>query len=184
MLFAFRTLVAAAHAAVASLVTLLPASADNLGAHLRITEDRAWATLKISPCAGDEVDECVAHQLSCERGKWLPEFSIYYGPVESIAATLVAGSEGLAEGVLTLSSGTVSIRLKIPAIHLDQNEMDGGWILTVGVSNMDDVFEVLTARNSEGAAIQIGGQMFSVAPQRGDGEKLSQWRDVCREIFG
>ncbi|RWN25251.1 hypothetical protein [Mesorhizobium sp.] len=159
------------------------ARSEQLFSYFSQGDDPLQATVTISPCQGEEVAECVSHSLSCSAASWIgPEFTIITGNVEKIAAALIVGTEGRAKALLKLAGGVTTVDLTIPSIHVDANEMDGGWSATLGIGNKDAFFDALTKKSSEGATFVVGGEIFLLAPQDGDGENLLKWKTACAAI--
>lgn len=164
---------------------LAPARGEEFHAYLYENEEQPAAHLTFSPCTGEEVSECVAYSLSCDPARPPPlQISILTGPVEPMAIDLIKASAGSTYAKVALSAGGKSIDLPISMIHVDANEMDGGWMLSLGTYDTAPLLDTLSKDNSEGASITISDRMFSLAPQKGDGAKLVQWRDACIRIRG
>jgi hypothetical protein len=141
-----------------------------------------FSSITISPCTGVEVAECILHSLSCGPTPYeSPEFEIVSGNVEKIVSSLVVGTEGQAKAQLELSEGSTSIDLTIYSIEVRSNEMDGGWIVILDLDPAE-FFDELTEKNSEGASIVVAGDRFLLAPQKGDGKKLVEWKNACTAI--
>nr|WP_298098867.1 hypothetical protein [uncultured Shinella sp.] len=148
-------------------------------------EEQPAAHLTFTPCTGEDVSECVAYSLSCDPAQTPPlQINILTGPVEPMAIDLIKASAGLTYAKVGLAAGKTTIDLPISMIHVDANEMDGGWMLNLGTYDTAPLLDALTKDNSEGAAITIGDTRFSLAPQKGDGAKLMKWRDACIRIRG
>lgn len=164
---------------------IAPVRGEELYAYFYENEEQPAAHLTFSPCTGEEVSECVSYSLSCDPARTPPlEISILTGPVEPMAIDLIKASAGLTYAKVALSAGGKSIDLPISMIHVDTNEMDGGWMLSLGTYDTAPLLDTLSKENSEGATVAIGGKVFSLAPQKGDGAKLAQWRDACARIRG
>lgn len=154
------------------------ARSEELFSYFSQSDDPPRTSVTISPCTGDEVAECVSHSLSCAKAPGgEPELTIVVGDVEKIASSLIVGTKGQAKARLKLAGGSVS--LAITSVRLDSNDMDGGWIATVGLGRIDDFYDVLTEKGSEGASLVVAGKHFPLAPQKGDGKKLVAWKDAC-----
>ncbi|MCR6501793.1 hypothetical protein MUO32_22405 [Shinella sp. CPCC 101442] len=164
---------------------LTSARSEEFYAYMYENEEQPAAHLTFSPCTGEEVSECAAYSLSCDPARSPPlQISIITGPVEPMAIDLIKASAGLAYAKVALSAGGKSIDLPISMIHVDANEMDGGWMLSLGTYDTAPMLDTLSKDNSEGATIAIGDRTFALAPQKGDGAKLVQWRDACIRIRG
>ena len=164
---------------------LAPARSEEFHAYFYENEDQAAAHLTFSPCTGEEVSECVAYSLVCDPAQTPPlQISILSGPVEEMAVDLIKASAGATYANVPLSAGPKKIDLPISMIHVDANEMDGGWMLSLGSYDTAPLLDTLSKETSEGATITIAGTTYSLAPQKGDGEKLMQWRDACVRIRG
>jgi len=164
---------------------LAPARGEEFHAYLYENEEQPAAHLTFSPCTGEEVSECVAYSLICDPAQTPPlQISILTGPVETMAIDLIKSSAGPAYAKVPLSAGAKKVDLPISMIHVDANEMDGGWMLNLGTYDTAPLLDTLSKDNSEGATVTIGDQIFSLAPQKGDGEKLVKWRDACVRIRG
>lgn len=164
---------------------IAPARSEEFYAYLYENEEQPAAHLSFSPCTGEEVSECVAYSISCDPARTPPlQISILTGPVEPMAIDLIKASAGLTYAKVILSAGGNNIDLPISMIHVDANEMDGGWMLSLGTYDTAPLLDSLSKDNSEGAAIAIGDRTFALAPQKGDGAKLAQWRDACVRIRG
>ncbi|MEQ1943521.1 hypothetical protein ABMA32_13990 [Mesorhizobium sp. VNQ89] len=161
------------------LAWLFSASAHGSELHAYLTKDEAQkrASIDYSECSGDEVPECISHSLSCgEFGS--ANFTVTVGPVERIAASLIIGTEGAAEGQLLLAGGWPTT-LAINSIEVSSNELDGGWMLSLTIGNAEAVFEHWNNSSTEGAEIEVGGERFSLAPRPGDGAKLMDFKAAC-----
>ncbi|WP_395449691.1 hypothetical protein ACHMW7_07705 [Aminobacter sp. UC22_36] len=158
------------------------ARAEELHSYFHAAEDGSSGTLTISPCTGEEVSECVSQTLQCTARVWPRlQFTLITGPIEKVARTMILGTDGQPRGSVKLAGG-VSIDLQFSTVHLDANELDGGWTLTAGISDAAPLLDVITAKNGEGAVIALGGETFQLAPERGDGAKLVQLRDACLKL--
>jgi hypothetical protein len=157
---------------------LPPATSENLFSYFSKTDEPPEASIDVSPCTGEIVPECISHNLSCDRlsGGEL-EFKIVLSHFETIAPFVITGISG--QGKVELKLSNRSVPLAITSIRVNPNDMDGGWIATVGLGTVDDFFEALSEKSSEGASLVVAGQRFSLAPQKGDGKKLVSWKDAC-----
>lgn len=165
---------------LAAAILLVPAAAgaEQLHAIFNATED-GTATVAISPCTPEEASECVYHTLTCTPGQWPPvRFSIVSGPVEQVAKAMIFGTDARPQGTMKLAGGK-TIDLQFSSVHLDANEMDGGWMLTTGISDPTAMFDGLTDQNGEGATLVVGGEAFTLAPEKGDGAKLARFKNEC-----
>ena len=164
---------------------LAPARSEEFHAYFYENEEQPAAHLTFSPCTGEEVSECVAYSISCDPAQTPPlQISILTGPVETMAVDLIKAFAGATYANVPLSAGGKKVDLPISMIHVDANEMDGGWMLSLGSYDTAPLLDTLSKENSEGAAITIAGMAYSLAPQKGDGAKLLQWRDACVRIRG
>lgn len=153
---------------------------DDLNAYFDKDDSRQHAAIDYSECTGDEVTECVSHSLSCDEfGS--PYFTIIVGPVDAIATRLIVGTEGEAEGRLSLAGDAGEI-LVINSIEVVANELDGGWMLLLRFSNGEELLDALSATSTESAYVEIGGERFSLAPQPGDGAKLIEFKTACADL--
>lgn len=167
--------------AVSLFLTSSAAMAEQLHSYFEATGDGGRETLVISPCDADETAECVAHTLQCERDGWPAlSFTIISGPVEKVAQAMIAGTEGQPRG--SLNVGGVAVDLQFSTVYLDANEMDGGWILTAGLTDPAAILDSVVPNNSEDASLTLGGETFSLAPERGDGPKLARFVEACRKL--
>lgn len=165
---------------LAAAISLIPvaAGAEQLHAIFNSAED-GTASVAISPCAPDEASECVNHSLICTPGQWPPlRFTIISGPVEQVAKAMISITDAWPRGTMKLAGGK-TVDLQFTSVHLDANEMDGGWMLTTGVTNPAPLFDALTDKNAEGATLVVGGEAFILAPEKGDGAKLGQFKNEC-----
>ena len=172
-------------AAIAAFVfTASQAKSEEFHSYLSENQDPPSAHLTFSPCTGEEVAECVSYNLSCDPAQSPPlQVGILTGPVENMAIALIKASEGLYAHI-GISGGPAKVDVPMSTIHVDTNEMDGGWMLTVGTYDEEAFLDALPAGKGEGAAMTVGGETFQLSPQKGDGAKLVQWRDACRRIRG
>ncbi|WIW52033.1 hypothetical protein LRP31_23605 [Mesorhizobium mediterraneum] len=156
-----------------------PADSEKLFSYFSETDDPLGASITISPCTGEEVGECISHSLSCEKASRNgPELAVIVGDVDKIVSSLVVGTGGNAKAQLKLANGS-SVDLRVNSVLVDPNAMNGGWVATVGLGTIDDFFEALNEKSSEGASLIVAEQDFSLAPQKGDGRKLVAWKDAC-----
>lgn len=175
---------------LASIVAILffglaPARGEDFHAYFYENEEQPAAHLTFSPCTGEEVSECVAYSLVCDPAQTPPlQINILTGPVETMAVDLIKASAGATYANIPLSAGAKKIDLPISMIHVDANEMDGGWMLSLGTYDTAPLLDALSKESSEGATVTIAGTAYSLAPQKGDGAKLLQWRDACVRIRG
>ncbi len=164
---------------------LAPARSEEFHAYFYENEEQPAAHLTFSPCTGEDVSECVAYSLACDPAQTPPlQINILTGPVETMAVDLIKASAGATYANVPLSAGAKKVDLPISMIHVDANEMDGGWMLGLGTYDTAPLLDTLTKETSEGATITIAGTAYSLAPQKGDGAKLLQWRDACVRIRG
>jgi len=148
-----------------------------------LTIEPDYAYLAVTPCTGAEVDECVWHSLTCRKGSAsFVDIDVIAGPIEGIASSMVTRTQGEAYAEVRLSKGATKVELRVGSIHLDTNELDGGWILGVGVPDPAPLFDALTPGSAEGSSILLGGHDLVLAPNKGDGAKLVAWKDACRRI--
>lgn len=155
-----------------------PLSAEELFSYFQDSERPLGASITISPCRSDEVAECEAHILRCDKEWEQVEFDIIVGNIEAVAAGLIVGTQGMAEGMLRLS-GTTSVAVEITRIEVVANELDGGWMLSLGFANSHEVLAAIRDPDGEGADIELAGEHFSLAPQPGDGAKLARLATAC-----
>lgn len=161
------------------------ASCEELFSYFSQSDDPPQTSVSISPCTGDEVAECISHSISCEKKSGGgPEFTVFTGDVEKIASSLIIGTEGQAKAQLRLSRGSTTVDLAVNSVRVDSNDMDGGWIVTFSLGSIDTFFDALTETAGEGASLIVAGKRFSLAPQRGDGKKLVDWKNACVELEG
>lgn len=165
---------------------LAPAWSEEFHAYFYENDEQPAAHLTFSPCTGDEVSECVAYSLVCDPAQTPPlQINILSGPVETMAVDLInKASSGATYANVPLSAGAKKIDLPFSMIHVDANEMDGGWMLSLGTYDTAPLLDTLSKETSEGATITIAGTAYSLAPQKDDGKKLMQWRDACVRIRG
>lgn len=167
---------------LAAALFLMPfsAQAEQLHAIFNAAGD-GTAGIAISPCPPDEASECVYHALTCAPGQWPPlRFTIISGPVEKVAKAMIAITDAWPRGIMKLAGGK-TVDLQFMSVHLDANEMDGGWMLTTGAINPAPLFDALTDENAEGATLMLGGETFTLAPEKGDGAKLARLKDECTQ---
>ena len=172
-------------AAIAAFVfTASQAKSEEFHSYLSENQDPPSAHLTFSPCTGEEVAECVSYNLSCDPAQSPPlQVGILTGPVENMAIALIKASEGLYAHI-GISGGSAKVDVPMSTIHVDTNEMDGGWMLTVGTYDEEAFLDALPAGDGEGVTMTVGGETFQLSPQKGDGAKLVQWRDACKRIRG
>lgn len=162
------------------LLVPVAAEAEQLHAIFNAAED-GTAGVAISPCASDEASECVYHSLTCTPGQWPPlRFTVISGPVEQVAKAMIVVTDAWPRGTVNLAGGK-AVDLQFTSVHLDANEMDGGWMLTTGVSDPTPLYDALTDKNAEGATLVVGGEAFALAPEKGDGEKLARFKNECTQ---
>ncbi|BCH33565.1 hypothetical protein MesoLjLc_54950 [Mesorhizobium sp. L-8-10] len=166
--------------AAAILLVPVAARAEQLHAIFNAAED-GTATVAISPCTPEEAGECVYHALTCTPGQWPPvRFSIITGPVEQVAKAMILVTDAWPGGTMKLAGGK-TVDLQFTSVHLDANEMDGGWMLTTGISDPTPLFDALTDGSGEGAMLVVGGEAFTLAPEKGDGAKLARFKNECTQ---
>jgi hypothetical protein len=168
---------------VCAALLLAPAMghAEQLHAYFQPPEDGTPAALSISPCTGDEVAECVAHTLQCVNEGWPPvSFTVIEGPVEKIALAMIQGTDGKPMGTLTVGGKPVEVQFS--SVYLDANEMDGGWVLTAGLTDAAVLFDNVSAANAQGTTITLGGETFALTPEEGDGTKLVEFVQACKAM--
>lgn len=164
--------------AMAYLLAASVAKAEQLHAYFSPAEDDRGASLKLSPCGSEEVDECISHMLTCSSEWPLVQFRIVEGPVEETAKVMMVGTSGRAPGAAKLADGK-TVDLQFSTIHLDANELDANWSLTAGLTDPAPLLDALDQQSAEGAAIVLGGTTFPLAPEKGDGAKLMQLKEAC-----
>ena len=163
----------------------VPVAAEQLFSSYIDVEEPPAAYLTISPCTGEEASECLSHSLTCDPASWPSvRFNVVYGPVEAIATALVTGTDGDAYGEARLGGGGTVAELRVSSVHVDANEMDGGWMLALGIADAMPLLDALTRETSEGASLVFAGEAFALAPQPGDGAKLLAWKDSCLRLLG
>jgi hypothetical protein len=166
--------------AAAILLAPVSAGAEQLHAIFNAAGD-GTATVAISPCTPEEASECVYHVLTCTPGQWpLVRFSIVSGPVEQVAKAMIFVTDAWPRGTMKLAGGK-TVDVQFTSVHLDANEMDGGWMLTAGISDPTPLFDSLTDKNGEGAILVVGGEAFTLAPEKGDGAKLARFKNECSQ---
>lgn len=166
-------------------LSLVSARGEEFHAYFYENEEQPAAHLTFSPCTGEDVSECVAYSLMCDPAQTPPlQINILTGPVETMAVDLIKAATGATYANVPLSAGAKKVDLPISMIHVDANEMDGGWMLNLGTYDTAPLLDTLSKETSEGATITIAGTAYSLAPQKGDGAKLLQWRDACVRIRG
>ncbi|WP_155924250.1 hypothetical protein [Mesorhizobium sp. L2C066B000] len=161
-----------------ALLTVSPARSDNLYSYFSKTDDRAGASIEISPCVGEIVPECVSHGLWCERATGgEPSIAVILSHFETAVSTVIDGISG--QGKIELKVSNRAIPLTVRSVRADPYGMDGGWIATISLDSVDDLLDTFTEKNSEGASLIIAGKRLPLAPQHGDGKKLVAWKDAC-----
>ena len=80
------------------------------------------------------------------------------------------------------TSRTMTVRLDISTMHLNANELDGGWTLTPEIQNADVLFDAITTKSGEEAVLEVGEKSFPLAPQQGDGAKLFELKEACANM--
>ena len=171
-------------AAAALVFAASQAKSEEYHSYLVENQDPPSAHLTFSPCTGEEVAECVSYSLSCDPAQTPPlQVGVLTGPVEKMAIALIKASEGIYAHV-GFSGGSTKVDAPMSTIRVDTNEMDGGWMLTVGTYDEEAFRNALPAGDGEGATMTVGGETFQLSPQKGDGAKLVQWRDACKRIRG
>lgn len=169
---------------LAATLSTTPTHSEDLFSYFSKSDDPPQTSVTISPCTGDERTECaLEHSLSCAKtsGGW-PQLTIIGRNVGKIVSSLIAETGGHTEARLKLAKG--SINLPITSVEAYPNDMDGGWIVTVGVGRVDDFFYAFTEKSSEGASLVVAGERFPLAPRKGDGKKLVAWKNACIALEG
>lgn len=160
-----------------------PAHSEKLYSYFEQRDNPPGTSVTLSPCTGSEVDECISHVLSCEKNLGeQPRFTMIGENIVEIASSIITEWENNSRVKLELINKNIDITIKY--IEVYPNEMDGGWVITLGVGTADDFFYALNDKNSEGASLVVAGKRFPLAPQKGDGKKLVAWKNACMALEG
>jgi hypothetical protein len=159
--------------------------AEEMHSSFSTQEAPSGAVLTLSPCTGEEVSECVAHTLTCQKPSWDGfKLAIIQGKIDELASKLVIGTDGQVAGALVLGGGKVKVNLPINSIGFGRNELDGGWVMEVGFDDLEGTLDSISAKNAEQAYIELGSSKFILSPENGDGAKLVKFRNACLKLKG
>lgn len=156
---------------------------EQLHAMFSTHEDPPRAELSVTPCTGEEVEECVSHILTCSKPNWNGlALTIIVGDTDKLAAQLVIGTQGEANGTLGLAGGKVTVDMPIHSVDFGRNELDGGWVVEVGFDDLEGALDAITERNGEQAFVKVGDFKFDITPEKGDSSKLLAFRNACLKL--
>lgn len=161
----------------AALMDEIKQAQENLRSHL--ANDDTSARVIYSPCDGDEIPECIYYELECKRGDYTLWFTTYIGASTMAVDLIQSSQEEPVKGTLRLRGDKVSVNLDFSEVNLATNEMDGGWILSLGTYERIAFLEVLNDTYAKDVSLSFGNYTFPLAGKVGDGYTLTQFRTHC-----
>lgn len=164
----------------AALMDEIKQAQENLRGHL--LNDENSARIVYSPCEGEDIHECINYELVCKPNDYFVWFTTYIG-ASTIALDLIQRSqEEPIKGTLKLSGGKVTLNIDFAELALSTNEMDGGWILTLGTYERTSFLDVLTDQHANDTSISFGEVSFPLSGKVGDGYALVKFREHCEAL--
>lgn len=166
---------------VSALVRIGPAQAtETMNA---ILSDDA-RTLAYSPCAGEEVAECISYDINCRNDT---EFGdtlamLVFGADEdpntrTLAKTLIDKPFG--EASVRFGVGELSIDLSVAAVTVSRDELNGDWDLALVFDNGDAFLDSLTESAAKNVTADVAGYTVVLSADAETANKLVELRQAC-----
>ena len=143
-------------------------------------------TVSYTPCAEDEATECIVYALDCRSDTG-------YG--DNLRITVMGNTEqgpdvrAIAKRLLDSSYGEMTVRfafagrepldLMLTAFAVNQNEMDGDWILDLHSYQQDMLLAALDESSVRSVTLQVADHSMVLSDNAKAAERLLRFRNAC-----